>query len=286
MVIHAIDILLSILHLLFTIALNSRPTRSVFSSSRTDRHEATIDMSSTDIETAKWVLKMEQTPDAAMFNRTSPSVSPRPSSPTSSWSSGGSPAPSSPSSRSRPGKIRRSKSLRKAEKQLSEEELQDLRLKVNHRERKRMHDLNSALDGLREVMPYAHGPSVRKLSKIATLLLAKNYILMLNSSLDEMKRLVSDIQHTRRAGLPSTTHPAPSGAAVPSFHRLAMPPTSIVPPHIPVSSSAVPTSSVHGASPHHARSPFSPWPLPCACPQCPPDLSSRLPFGKLPTFSR
>ena len=44
-----------------------------------------------------------------------------------------------------------------------------------------------------EVMPYAHGPSVRKLSKIATLLLARNYILMLNSSLDEMKKLVSDI---------------------------------------------------------------------------------------------
>ncbi|XP_019623363.1 PREDICTED: oligodendrocyte transcription factor 2-like [Branchiostoma belcheri] len=244
-------------------------------------------MSNSDIETAKWVLKMEQTPDAAMFNRTSPSVSPRPSSPTSSWSSGGSPAPSSPSSRSRPGKIRRtSKSLKKTEKQLSEEELQELRLKVNHRERKRMHDLNSALDGLREVMPYAHGPSVRKLSKIATLLLAKNYILMLNSSLEEMKRLVSDIQHTRRAGLPSTAHPAPSAPAVPSFHRLTMPPTSIIPPHPPVSSGTVPTSSVLGASPHHVRSPFSPWPLPCACPQCPTDASNRLQLGKLPTFTR
>ena len=53
-----------------------------------------------------------------------------------------------------------------------------------------MHDLNSALDALREVMPYAHGPSVRKLSKIATLLLAKNYILMLNRSLDEMRQLL------------------------------------------------------------------------------------------------
>jgi len=41
-----------------------------------------------------------------------------------------------------------------------------------------MHDLNDALDELRAVIPYAHGPSVRKLSKIATLLLAKNYILM------------------------------------------------------------------------------------------------------------
>ncbi|XP_010122128.1 PREDICTED: oligodendrocyte transcription factor 3-like, partial [Chlamydotis macqueenii] len=68
-----------------------------------------------------------------------------------------------------------------------------LRLKINGRERKRMHDLNLAMDGLREVMPYAHGPSVRKLSKIATLLLARNYILMLTSSLEEMKRLVGEI---------------------------------------------------------------------------------------------
>ncbi|KAJ8416048.1 hypothetical protein AAFF_G00380700 [Aldrovandia affinis] len=35
----------------------------------------------------------------------------------------------------------------------------ELRLKINGRERKRMHDLNVAMDGLREVMPYAHGPS-------------------------------------------------------------------------------------------------------------------------------
>ena len=41
-----------------------------------------------------------------------------------------------------------------------------------------MHDLNDALDELRAVIPYAHSPAVRKLSKIATLLLAKNYILM------------------------------------------------------------------------------------------------------------
>uniref|UniRef100_H3DHY5 Oligodendrocyte transcription factor 3 n=1 Tax=Tetraodon nigroviridis TaxID=99883 RepID=H3DHY5_TETNG len=80
----------------------------------------------------------------------------------------------------------------KMKKQVTEEEMY-LRLKINGRERKRMHDLNLAMDGLREVMPYAHGPSVRKLSKIATLLLARNYILMLNSSLDEMKRLVGEI---------------------------------------------------------------------------------------------
>ncbi|CAF95978.1 unnamed protein product [Tetraodon nigroviridis] len=78
---------------------------------------------------------------------------------------------------------------KKDRKVLSDNELQTIRLKINSRERKRMHDLNVAMDGLREVMPYAHGPSVRKLSKIATLLLARNYILMLSNSLEEMKRL-------------------------------------------------------------------------------------------------
>ncbi|XP_036397430.1 oligodendrocyte transcription factor 4 [Megalops cyprinoides] len=75
----------------------------------------------------------------------------------------------------------------------TKDDLQDLRLKVNSRERKRMHDLNQAMDGLREVMPYAQGPSVRKLSKISTLLLARNYILMLSSSLEEMRKLVGDV---------------------------------------------------------------------------------------------
>ncbi len=93
---------------------------------------------------------------------------------------------------------------------LSEEELQSLRLKVNSRERQRMHDLNSALDGLREVMPYANGPSVRKLSKIATLLLAKNYILMLQNSIDEMKKLVQNVYGSKGQGARS---PSSSGNA-------------------------------------------------------------------------
>lgn len=63
-----------------------------------------------------------------------------------------------------------------------------VRLNINARERRRMHDLNDALDELRSVIPYAHSPSVRKLSKIATLLLAKNYILMQANALDELRR--------------------------------------------------------------------------------------------------
>lgn len=94
---------------------------------------------------------------------------------------------------------------------LDETELQNLRLKINSRERKRMHDLNSALDGLREVMPYAHGPSVRKMSKIATLLLARNYITMLQTSLQEMKALVSDVYKSRSDVRPSTLDSRPSG---------------------------------------------------------------------------
>ncbi|XP_075883574.1 oligodendrocyte transcription factor 4 [Nelusetta ayraudi] len=107
----------------------------------------------------------------------------------------------------------------KVRSELNKDEVQDLRLKVNSRERKRMHDLNQAMDGLREVMPYAQGPSVRKLSKISTLLLARNYILMLSSSLDEMKKLVGEV-YGGGAGLQSRTtpaHPAVTPAA-PAAH--------------------------------------------------------------------
>ncbi|XP_076866856.1 class E basic helix-loop-helix protein 22 [Brachyhypopomus gauderio] len=83
-----------------------------------------------------------------------------------------------------------------------------LRLNINARERRRMHDLNDALDELRAVIPYAHSPSVRKLSKIATLLLAKNYILMQAQALEEMRRLVAYLnqgQAISAASLPATT---------------------------------------------------------------------------------
>ncbi len=145
-------------------------------------------------------LQQEQ-PDSTAVGGRSRSVSPCSSFGEVSPGSGGGKAP-----RHRPSKS--SSSL--ANRCMDESELQDLRLKINSRERKRMHDLNSALDGLREVMPYAHGPSVRKLSKIATLLLAKNYILMLNHSVEEMKRMVGDLyQATGRS-------PGPAGLPIPS----------------------------------------------------------------------
>jgi len=83
--------------------------------------------------------------------------------------------------------------------------LNRLRLKINSRERQRMHDLNAALDALRDVMPYASGTgngssssttasSVRRLSKIATLLLARNYIVTLQKTVDEMSSLITELQ--------------------------------------------------------------------------------------------
>ena len=112
----------------------------------------------------------------------------------------------------------------KIKKQLSEQDLQQLRLKINGRERKRMHDLNLAMDGLREVMPYAHGPSVRKLSKIATLLLAKNYILMQAQALEEMRRLVAYLNQGQAlsAPLPATLNPFGQSAVYP-FTGTALP---------------------------------------------------------------
>ncbi|XP_023211643.1 class E basic helix-loop-helix protein 23 [Centruroides vittatus] len=83
-----------------------------------------------------------------------------------------------------------------------------VRLCINARERRRMHDLNDALDELRAVIPYAHSPSVRKLSKIATLLLAKNYILMQANALEEMRRIIA---YMNQAGVPLP--PAAAAAA-------------------------------------------------------------------------
>lgn len=184
---------------------------------------------------------------------------------------------------------------RKVDSQEEEdEELQGLRLKINSRERKRMHDLNSALDGLREVMPYAQGPSVRKLSKIATLLLAKNYIQMLKSSIEEMKKLVNDVYHTnhpaRAAAITAAATSTPL-TQLPGYGASTSPPAAPVPPQqvtppvvqsltqttfssapAPVSSTSITSkeASITGSTPlpsqlqpsHHPLAAFPPLPPP------------------------
>ncbi|KAM8947203.1 class E basic helix-loop-helix protein 23 [Pelodytes ibericus] len=106
-------------------------------------------------------------------------------------------------------------------------EQRSLRLSINARERRRMHDLNDALDGLRSVIPYAHSPSVRKLSKIATLLLAKNYILMQAQALEEMRRLVAYLNQgqTLSSSLTSTLTPFAQSSVYP-YPSTTVPSTS------------------------------------------------------------
>ncbi|CAD5119890.1 unnamed protein product [Dimorphilus gyrociliatus] len=86
------------------------------------------------------------------------------------------------------------------------------RLTINARERRRMHDLNDALDDLRSVIPYAHSPNVRKLSKIATLLLAKNYILMQANALEELRRMIGVMNGNVALGLGNQTNLTSFGA--------------------------------------------------------------------------
>ncbi|KAG8588024.1 hypothetical protein GDO81_005853 [Engystomops pustulosus] len=148
----------------------------------------------------------------------------------------------------------------------SEEDLHEIRLKVNSRERQRMHDLNQAMDGLREVMPYSHGPSVRKLSKISTLLLARNYILMLSSSLEEMKKLVNDVYGSQR--LPGCVSSLHHQHVAPLPHVLCNIPSPDVSSYMGVMTSDVHHKTVGG--PHH----FSGLFCPCAlCQQFPHQLS-------------
>lgn len=55
------------------------------------------------------------------------------------------------------------------------------RLESNERERQRMHKLNNAFQALREVIPHVRAD--KKLSKIETLTLAKNYIKSLTTTI-------------------------------------------------------------------------------------------------------
>ncbi|XP_067674060.1 oligodendrocyte transcription factor 2-like [Haliotis asinina] len=127
---------------------------------------------------------------------------------------------------------------------------EEIRLRINSRERERMHDLNSALDSLRQVMPYSHGPTVKKLSKMSTLLLARNYIVMLTRSLEEMRKLVQDLsmqRSTATIGIPPHFTPTvdPARHVLPSpYHH----------PHL-----TLPTAAF--------QAPGAPG-FPCACPEC------------------
>lgn len=82
------------------------------------------------------------------------------------------------------------------------------RLESNERERMRMHSLNDAFQSLREVIP--HVTKERRLSKIETLTLAKNYIVALTDvicamrSEEDQQTSGSEIQDSSNSELEST----------------------------------------------------------------------------------
>uniref|UniRef100_H3AQE8 Neurogenin 3 n=1 Tax=Latimeria chalumnae TaxID=7897 RepID=H3AQE8_LATCH len=77
-------------------------------------------------------------------------------------------------------KPRRGRTKVKSEAQVSKQK-KNRRMKANDRERNRMHNLNSALDALRSVLPTL--PDDAKLTKIETLRFAHNYIWALTETL-------------------------------------------------------------------------------------------------------
>ncbi|KAH7728554.1 helix-loop-helix DNA-binding domain-containing protein [Aphelenchoides avenae] len=80
-----------------------------------------------------------------------------------------------------------SERLRKRMQCLSEEEQNQMRTTINSRERKRMHDLNDALDDLRGSLPY-EPPNSRKHPKITTIMLATNHIKRLEQQIEQLRR--------------------------------------------------------------------------------------------------
>lgn len=71
-----------------------------------------------------------------------------------------------------------------------------VRLRTNDKERQRMHQLNTAMDNLRRVVPYSR--SVNKLSKLSTLLLARKHIVSLQKTKCELHQLKEKILEQER----------------------------------------------------------------------------------------
>ncbi|XP_067409045.1 neurogenin-3 [Emydura macquarii macquarii] len=93
---------------------------------------------------------------------------------------GSAPSPDARESPQKKQKARRGRTKAKSEVVLTKQK-RNRRMKANDRERNRMHNLNSALDALRSVLPTF--PDDAKLTKIETLRFAHNYIWALTETL-------------------------------------------------------------------------------------------------------
>ena len=147
----------------------------------------TMDNSSTDdlrADTSNWEERIHcanQQPDDKLLRgkRFNGKLDDIPSSPCDSSGS------SNPDEFTAEKKTRNSKRATRRRKGVSARERNVRRLESNERERQRMHSLNDAFQGLRGVIPHVNLD--RKLSKIETLTLAKNYIKALTNVICELR---------------------------------------------------------------------------------------------------
>uniref|UniRef100_A0AAF5D105 BHLH domain-containing protein n=1 Tax=Strongyloides stercoralis TaxID=6248 RepID=A0AAF5D105_STRER len=70
-----------------------------------------------------------------------------------------------------------------------------MRTCINSRERKRMHDLNNAMEDLRQNLPFSQNASCRKMSKINTLIMATSYIKQMKKHLEEMESINQELKN-------------------------------------------------------------------------------------------
>ena len=100
-------------------------------------------------------------------------------------------------------------------------------------------------------MPYAHGPSVKKLSKMATLLLGRNYILMLTRTVEHLRRLLAEAYSPPAAiaALAAAKHPRSAvGPQLPHPAHTPVPPVGHLPPvHLASGIPGVPTTPTAAA---------------------------------------
>ncbi|XP_071487469.1 uncharacterized protein [Diadema antillarum] len=102
---------------------------------------------------------------------------------------------------------RKSGSGNRRRKGISARERNVRRLESNERERMRMHTLNDAFQNLRNIIP--HVRAERKLSKIETLTLAKNYILALSDMVVGLKADLDRLSTVHGININTTLHLAP-----------------------------------------------------------------------------
>ncbi|KAI6222181.1 Helix-loop-helix DNA-binding domain protein [Aphelenchoides besseyi] len=168
---------------------------------------------------------------------------------------------------------------RKRLEKLSVEEQHVLRTSINSRERRRMHDLNDALDELRSVLPYSQNANSRRLSKINTIILASNCIRNMNKRISDVNTENEQLRGMLSKEQLSTLKPLPP---LPPIEAPPASPTASTPrlKTTPIISSTTPKES---STTQMAVPPIR-FPPPIVAPNCPTPIPA-FPMALLAAFN-